>query len=65
MYEALKRGRSPGGAAKVVLRMLAWFLLFPSVLPAAAEALARRGGTVVFHLRRGTRAIGDPDRSAI
>lgn len=51
MYERLRSGadrRFAGGA----LRVLAWTLLGPSVVPAVAEAAAGAGGTVVAYARR-------------
>ncbi|MBI4025523.1 MAG: class I SAM-dependent methyltransferase [Verrucomicrobia bacterium] len=51
MYERLKR-RADGARGGFTLRVLAWSLLGPSIFPAVLEAMARRGGTVSFYLRR-------------
>lgn len=51
MYENLRRHTRivEGGYS---LRMLAWLLLGPSILPAVLESLARQGGTIALYLER-------------
>lgn len=49
MYENLKPHRSP---SSFPLRMLAWLLLAPSILPALAEASVGRGGCICGYLRK-------------
>ena len=51
MYEVLKNYHSLG-KRKLFLRVLAWFLLGPSVIPAVLESLAKRGGTITVYLRK-------------
>ena len=51
MYETLKRNdRLVEG--KTALRLLAWMLLGPAIVPAVLEALVRRGGTINVYLRK-------------
>ncbi|MDD2707707.1 MAG: class I SAM-dependent methyltransferase [Verrucomicrobiae bacterium] len=51
MYETLKRSKGivKGG---IGWRALAWLLLGPSVLPAALEAMAGRGGSLALFMKR-------------
>lgn len=51
MYETLKR-RTRFSEPGFAWRVLAWFLLGPSIIPAALESLARRGGTASLYLRK-------------